>query len=193
MSQTATLAKKKAWTEAEIQSLPNSGYKHEVVNGELVMSPENNFQHENICSRLLMALGNFNQAHRLGVVLGSSAGCWMKNRNCRAPDLLFIPKERLIRLGFKFSTRKFFPGAPDLAVEILSPSNTRAEINERLKDFFSSGTQIAWIIAPKNERVEVCHSPTERKLISSRGFLEGEHLLPGFQYPITELFREWEW
>jgi len=71
----------KVWTEAEIQALPNDGYIHEVVNGELVTSPKNNFEHEHIGTRLLTALGVFNQSHRLGAVLGSNFGCWMHNRN----------------------------------------------------------------------------------------------------------------
>ena len=82
---------KKVWTEAELQALPDDGYIHEVVAGELVMHPKNNFEHEQIGTRLLTALENFNQAHRLGAVLGSSFGCWMHSRNCRALDLSFIP------------------------------------------------------------------------------------------------------
>jgi Uma2 family endonuclease len=117
----------------------------------------------------------------------------MHNRNCRAPDILFILKERLRSLGFRPSTRKFFPGAPDLAVEIRSPNNTRSEIHERLKDFFAGGTHVAWIINPAEECVEVCHSLIQRKLIGSGGFLDGEALLPGFKYPIADLFKEWDW
>lgn len=184
---------KKVWTEAEIEALSEDGYIHEIVNGELVMSPKNNFQHENICTRLLTAMEIFNRQRRLGVVLGSSAGFWMHNRNCRAPDISFIPKDRLLRTGFKPSTRQFFPGAPDLAIEILSPNNTRAEIDERLKDFFASGTQLAWIINPDDQCVEICHSPTRRTLLGSGGVLDGEQLLPGFQYPIADLFKEWDW
>ena len=60
-----------------------------------------------------------------------------------------------------------------------------------LKDFVASGTQIAWIIDP--ESVEVCHSATQRKLIGSGALLEGEHLLPGFQFPIASLFKDWDW
>ena len=138
-------------------------------------------------------MSTFAEANRLGAVLGSNAGCWMQNRNCRAPDISFLPKARLKKLGFKRSTRKFLPVAPDLAVEVLSPSNTRAEIDARLKDFFASGAQIAWIIDPSNECVEICRSPTDRKLIGSGGFLEGEHLLPGFKYAIADLFKEWDW
>src|SRR5689334_1909464 len=97
----------KVWTEAEIQALPNDGYIHEVVDGELVMRPKNNFQHEDIGAELLTALRTYAKSHRLGAVLGSNFGCWMENRNCRAPDISFISKARLLSMGFTPSTRKF--------------------------------------------------------------------------------------
>jgi Uma2 family endonuclease len=184
---------KRVWTEEELQALPDDGFIHEVVEGELVMSSKNNFEHENICGRLLSALHSFNVQHRLGVVRGSSTGYWMDNRNCRARDLSFIPKHRLESPNFKPSSKKFFPGAPDLAIEILSPNNSRSEIDARLRDFFSSGTQIAWIINPDTASVEICHSLTRRSLIGPGGQLDGEHLLPGFRYPIADLFKEWDW
>lgn len=184
---------KKIWSEEDLQALPEDGYIHEVVSGELILRPKDNFQHERICTRLLVALDTFNCAHQLGVVLGSSAGFWMFNRNCRAPDISFIPKQRLAKLGFSPTAETFFPGAPDLAVEVLAPSNTRAEIDARLKDFFASGTEIAWIIDPDTGSAEVCHSPTQRRLTGPGGELDGEHLLPGFRYPIADLFKDWGW
>jgi Uma2 family endonuclease len=184
---------RKVWTEEELQALPDDGYIHEVVNGELVMSPKNNPYHGDICADLLMSLRAFAKANRLGAVWDSSTGFWMFNRNCRAPDISFTTKERLRSLGFKRSTQRFFPGAPDLAVEVLSPNTTRAEIDERLRDFFDSGTQITWIINPDAECVEVCHSPTQRRLLGVGADLDGEHLLPGFRYPIADLFKEWDW
>ncbi len=189
----APALQKKIWTEADLQALPQEGYSHEVVNGELVISPKNNPYHGNICADLLMALQVFAKDRKLGAVWDSSTGFWMYNRNCRAPDISFISKERLKQHGFKRSTQKFFPGAPDLAVEVLSPNNTRAEIDERLRDFFASGTQIAWIIDPEKERVEICHSLAQRKLMGSGADLDGEHLLAGFRYPIADLFKEWDW
>jgi len=184
---------RKNWTEQELQSLPDDGFNHEVVDGELVMSPKNNFEHEGICGRLFAAMHDFNQKNRCGVLRGSSAGYWMTNRNCRAPDISFIPKERLTKLDFSPKARQFFPGAPDLAIEVLSPSNTRAEMDERLRDFFSSGTRIAWIIDPATQRVEVCYSMTNRRFIGPDGELDGEGLLPGFRYAIADLFKEWDW
>ncbi len=183
----------RVWTEGELQSLPDDGFVHEVVRGELVMSPKNNFVHGRICTRLLVALENFNCKHRLGVVLDSSTGFWMLNRNCRAPDVSFIPRARVEGLQFDLAAPKFFPGAPDLAIEILSPSNSRSEMDDRLRDFFSSGTQIAWLINPDTQSVEVCRSLTQRRLIGPGGELDGEHLLPGFRYPINDLFKGWGW
>jgi Uma2 family endonuclease len=183
----------RVWTEAELEALPEDGYLHEVVNGELIMSPKNNWYHGRICTRLVIAIGNFVTTHRLGAVLDSSTGFWMFNRNCRAPDVSFVPKSRLAALGFRPNEKRFFPGAPDLAIEVLSENNTRAEIDDRLRDFFASGTQIAWIIDPDLQRVEVCHSPTQRSLIGSGGFVEGEQLLPGFRYAIADLFKDWDW
>jgi Uma2 family endonuclease len=184
---------KKVWTEEELQALPEDGFIHEVVAGELVMSPKNNYQHESVFGRLFAALYQFNRTHRLGVVRGSSAGHWMNNQNCRAPDISFVPKARLESLNFKPTSKKFFPGAPDLAIEILSPNNTRSEITSRLRDFFASGTQIAWIINPETESAEVCHSLTQMRLVGPDGELAGEHLLPGFRYRISDLFKEWDW
>ena len=184
---------KKVWTEEELQALPEDGFIHEVVEGELVMSPKNSFEHENIVGRLFAAMHAFNRQHRLGVVRGSSTGYWMQNRNCRAPDISFIPRARLEKLGFKPCSRQFFPGAPDLAVEVLSPNNSRAEIQARLRDFFTSGTQLAWVVDPKTQSVEVCHSLTRRSLIGPGGELDGEHLLPGFRYSVSDLFKEWDW
>jgi Uma2 family endonuclease len=184
---------KRVWTEEELQALPDNGYKYELVDGELVMSPKNNFEHESLCARLFLALANFNHARHLGAVRGSNLGCWMHNRNCRAPDISFISKERLQAFGFRPSTRKFLPGAPDLVVEVVSPSNTRAEIDARLKDFFASGTKLAWIIRPEEQFVEVCHSPTERMILGLGAALDGGRVLPGFQFSIQELFEQEDW
>ena len=71
----------KVWTEAEIEALPEDGFLYEVVNGNLVMSPKNNFFHGRICMRLSSALDRYAIEHRLGLVLESSTGFWMLNRN----------------------------------------------------------------------------------------------------------------
>jgi len=179
------------WTEADFEALPEDGYIHELVHGELVMSLKNNYQHGDICAQLLAALRSYAEASKLGAVWDSSTGFWMRKRNCRAPDVSFVSKARL--KGLKRSAKQFFLGAPDLAVEILAPSNTRAEIDERLDDFFDSGTRLAWLVHPDEQFVEVCHSPTQRRILGPGAILNGEELLPGFEFPILDLFKEWDW
>lgn len=183
--------KRKVWTEAEIEALPEDGYNHEIVGGELVASPKHDWWHGEICVRVLTAIQSFASLHHLGAVWNSSTGFWMENLNCRAPHVSFVSKKRLF--GLKRCEAKFFQGAPDLAVEVLSPSNTRREVDDRLRDYFSSGAQLAWVIDPERELVEVCHSLTQRRLLGPGASLDGEQLLPGFQYPVADLFKEWEW
>ncbi len=181
----------KTWTETELQALSEDGYIHEVVNGNLVMSPKNNWQHGDICVRLIVAMATYVRERRLGAVFDSSTGFWMHNRNCRAPDVSFVRKDRLKNLDR--SSPAFFQGAPDLAVEILSPSMTRRDMDERLNDFFASGTRLAWVIDPARELAEICHSPTERRLLGSGGSMAAEYFLPGFLFPVSDLFEEWKW
>lgn len=185
------LLEQRVWTEAELRALPDNGYDFELVDGELVMSPKNNPEHGEICSRALTALKTYTDAHKLGAVWDSSTGYWMVNRNCRAPDISFVSKQRL--RGMKRPPRNFFEGAPDLVVEVLSPDDTRRELDARLRDFFSSGTRLAWLIDPKRQMIEVCRSLTERRLIGPDGELNGEDVVPGFRYKVAELFREWNW
>lgn len=182
---------KKVWDEATLTALPEDGYIHEVVNGELVMSPKNTFEHGQICARLLTALLSHVTENKLGVVLDSSTGFWMKNENCRAPDISFISRDRL--RGLTQPPRAFFRGAPDLAVEILPRSNSPSEVNDRLKDYFESGARLAWVVHPVERFAEICHSPTDRSLAGSEGNLEGGDVVQGFSYLIAKLFEPWDW
>jgi Uma2 family endonuclease len=186
-------APKRIWTEAELQALPEDGFIHELVDGEVVMSPKNDSFQGDICTRLSAALLTFVETRRLGAVWESNTGFRMNNLNIRAPDVSFVSRARLKAEGFRRSTRRFFPAAPDLAVEVLSLNNTREEIDSRLKDFFSSGTRLAWIIDPEAQRVEVCRSLVERRMAGSGSFLDGEDVQPGFRYPVADLFKNWDW
>lgn len=191
MTATEAAPARKLWTEAELQALPHDESNFELVDGELVISPKNNFEHGDICVKLSSALVQFVQERKLGVVLDSNTGFWMSNRNCRAPDVSFVAKARLA--GLKRPPRAFFQGAPDLAVEILSPHNTRREMDARLRDYFASGARLVWIVDPESESVEICDSPDLRRHVGPGGNLTGEPVLPGFRYPVENLFAPWDW
>ena len=102
-------------------------------------------------------------------------------------------RQRSRPAGLTWPLREFFNGAPDLAVEVLSPSNTPTEVTARLNDYFESGTRLAWLIHPEPQFVEVCQSPIERTIVGSGGQLDGGEVVSGFQYEIEALFRPWDW
>jgi len=181
-----TLAKK-LWTEEELLSLPDNGNKYELINGELSMVPTG-IEHEDIGATLLAALKRHVSEHKLGVVCGSSTGYWMKSGNLRSPDVSFISKARL--KGHKRPPKGFFRGSPDLAVEILSPSDTVENLHGKIVEYFENDTTLAWIINPEEQVVMVYHSPRPDKILAGNDTLQGEEVLRGFTFPVAELFAD---
>ena len=189
-----TIVQNKIWTDDELLSLPRDGNKYEVMKGELVVSPAG-IEHEEIGVRLIVALGKFVREQKLGIVCGSSAGYWMKPegyvpRNFLSPDVSFIAKERLG--GAKRAPKKFFNGAPDLAVEILSPSDTIEKLHEKIVDYFENGARLIWVVNVEEQFVLIYHSSQPDQLLRSGDMISGEEVIPGFTVPVSELFAELE-
>jgi Uma2 family endonuclease len=85
----------------------------------------------------------------------------------------------------------FLEGAPDLAVEILSPSNTVEEIDSKLIEYFENGARLVWVIQPKQKYVLVYRSAAEPdRLLKSADSLDGEDIVPGFTLPVADLFQK---
>ena len=151
------------------------------------MSPAGT-RHGDLAIQIAAALYNFG-ARRLGRVLDSSTGFRMQEGNVRSPDVSFLSRERL--RGLKKLPTGFFDGAPDLAVEILSPSDTLTGLHERLVEYFANGTRLAWVVNPLEETVlvyqEAAHS---ERLLHKGDVLEGAPLLPGFSLALSELFAD---
>ena len=176
-----------AWTEEDLMALPKDGYKRELIEGELVMSPAG-FDHEWIGGRLLTRMTVHAEQHRLGVVCGSSLGCWMSNDDLLCPDVSFISRARLS--STRLAPRKFFRGAPDLVVEIMSPFDTVGKVRKKMEDYFSSGARLAWTINPPEKSILVYRSSSADRLLRLTDTLDGEDVLPGFRLPLAELFAE---
>jgi Uma2 family endonuclease len=180
----------KVWTDQELMALPDDGNKYELVDGELIVS-NSGLEHGYIAAILASALYSFVVARKLGVVLGSSTAFTMKTGNKRSPDVSFLSKNRL--QGLKKLPKGFGQGAPDLAVEILSPSNTTAEIHGKIVEYLENGTKLIWVINPEEEYVLVYKSnPSPDRLLSSVDILSGEEILPDFSFPVADLFPQFD-
>ncbi len=189
----------KTWTDEQFMALAQGGQGYKLVNGEPVAMGNSGALHSYVCSLLLAALTTYNSlSKRLGLVFDSSTAFTMANGNRRSPDVSFFAKDRL--QGMSELPLGFLDGAPDLAMEVLSPGNTMAEIHDKLVEYFENGTRLAWVIHPGERYGLVYRSAQEpdRLLKSadlldgyekSADLLDGYEVIPGFTFPMADLFH----
>lgn len=178
----------KIWTDAEFMALPHDGHRYEIVNGELIDMGGSGALHGNIAVILSSALFTVVNNRKLGVLLDSSTAFKMKNGNKRSPDISFFAKERL--QGMTELPVGFLEDAPDLAIEILSPSNTVEEMDGKLVEYFESGARLVWVANPTQRYILVYRCAREPdRLLKSADALDGEDVIPGFALPVAELFQ----
>jgi Uma2 family endonuclease len=177
----------KIWTDEELMALPKDGHKRELLHGEIIMSPTG-YRHERIAAIIMSAMLQHATKHRLGVVCGSSLGCWMESGNLLSPDVSFIAKSRLP--SGAVDEEKYFRGAPDLVVEVLSPWDRPVRMREKMEDYFLSGTRLAWVVNPIERNALVYRGPEADRLLRVTDALEGDDVLPGFKLPLAEVFAE---
>lgn len=158
----------------------------ELVRGELIMMSPGRGRHAAVGMRIGRALLNFVQANGLGEVFDSSAG-YVVSRDpdtVREPDVSFLGAERLKTQNLD----AFLEGAPDLAVEVLSPGNSALEMHGKLVDYFDAGCRVVWIIDPTDRTVTVHRPDGQEILLTEDNTLTEEELLPGFVLAVREIF-----
>lgn len=124
--------------------------------------------------------------HDLGVALGADGMLRLRPRLVRIPDVSFISWDQIP--SGEFPSQPIPDLYPDLAVEVLSDSNTPAEIERKLSEYFEAGCRLAWIVDPKTHTADVYTSPTDCQHLRSSQSLDGGDVLPGFKLPLKELF-----
>lgn len=189
-SRPATIAPlRKKWTDTELMALPNDGYKRELLDGEIVMSPAG-YEHGRQITRLLVALSSHVDSNNLGDVVEGQSGFRMKSGDVLCPDISFVAKDRLAALGRRPSG--FFPGAPDLAVEVLSPGEKKNILERKIRLYFDNGARLAWLIDMRRQVVSAYSSVTQKQELGTGDFLDGQSVLPGFRFPVERLFAGFE-
>ncbi len=180
---------KKVWTDEAFMALPNNGHRYEIVNGELIDMGNSGAKHGYIAIILSSALFAVVMSKKLGVLFDSSTAFKMKNGNKRSPDIAFFAKERL--QGMTELPSGFLEGAPDLAVEVLSPGNTVEEIDAKITEYFENGTRLVWVISPTQHYILIYRSAQEPdRLLKSVDNLDGEEVIPGFSLTVSDLFQK---
>jgi Uma2 family endonuclease len=175
------------FTADDLWRLRNDDMRHELVQGELrTMAPAGG-EHGAIGIRTAGPLWAFVEQRKLGVVVGSETG-FVLARNpdtVRAPDVAFISAARVPSAGIP---QKFWPGAPDLAVEVISPGDTLQEVEEKVDEWLAAGTTLVWVINPKRKRVTVYRPPRSVTILEIGEELDGQDVVPGFKCRVADLF-----
>jgi Uma2 family endonuclease len=176
-------------TADELLALPmGRGKRYELVAGELrVMSPAG-WEHGEFVYNLQTLLGYFIRQNRLGRGFGAETGFLLKRNpdTVRAPDFAFIAKQNLPKTR---PTEAFWPGAPDLAVEVLSPGDTSGEVKEKIDEWLAAGCAAVWVVDPKLQTVTIYQSPSDVRVVTAGETLHGDPVVPGFSCAVEELFR----
>jgi Uma2 family endonuclease len=143
-------------------------------------------------SRIGLKLGAritlFVEERNLGLVTGEQGFLRLTTGRVRGPDVAFVAWNRLP--GGRESTDPVPNLAPTLAVEVLSPGNTKKEMEDKLADYFRSGVELVWYVYPDRKQVQVFTGPDAVTLLDQTGTLDGGTTLPGFAIPLVELFAE---
>jgi Uma2 family endonuclease len=150
----------------------------ELVRGVLVVSEPPGYLHGEITARLARILGNYAEAQDLGQVLAGDAGFKLAADpdTVRGPDVAFIRRERLPHP----SPMGYAALAPDLVVEVLSPSDRPGEMLVKVGDWLEAGARLVWVIDPERRIARVYRQDGSESTIADAGHLDGEDVLTGF-------------
>jgi Uma2 family endonuclease len=174
-------------TADELWRLPEDHLRHELVRGRLRTMPLRTMLHGLVTSRFNSALWQRGEIDRHGeVVIG--VGCHIVSNpdTVRAPTIAFIRRERL---ALVVDSEGYFPGAPDLAVEIVDVNDTYMDVNDRVSDWLDHGTQLVFLVNPYGKRVTVFHPDMTGVVLGLDDVLSGEDVVPGWTMSVRELFR----
>ena len=144
-------------------------------------------EHGILESELARHLGNFNATHKLGWVLSGEVGVYTRYNpdTVRGVDVLFVSRKRL-----PTPSGKALKVAPELVVEIISPSDRWHDMREKLEEYFAIGVERVWVVEPGTKTVLVFRTPTDLSKLSEADTLRGEGILGEFALPLAELFAD---
>jgi len=172
-------------TADQLFRMPDDGYCHELVEGRLTTVSPPGFVHGICGGRLIAALERHVREQGLGYV-AQDTGFTLRTDpdTVRAPDVAFVAAARIPRGDLPL---KYWPGAPDLAVEVLSPRERG--IDRKIEDYLTSGARAVWIVRPRDRTVTVHHPAAPPRVFQEDELLEDPQVMPGFRYPLRDLFE----
>jgi Uma2 family endonuclease len=175
-------------TANDLLRMPDDGFRYELVRGELrKMSPAGHKQGR-IAMKVATPLDTHVTANDLGAVYAAETGFLLSSDpdTVRAPDISFVSRERLDDVG---DVEGYWPGAPDLVVEVMSPGDTYGEVEGKVLEWLDAGARMVVVVNARKHSVSAYRSLTDIVVLTENDTLDGADIVPGWRMSVKDIFR----
>lgn len=174
-------------TADELLQLPDDGQQHELVRGQLLTMSPTSSRPAMVATRFGLEIGVFVRQHGLGEVGGADWGFKLQSDpdTVRAPDFAFVRADRIPPEGVPPG---FWPGAPDLALEVLSPTDRFADVMTKVEEYLAAGTRMVIVVDPEARVTRVFRPDHPVRVLGPDDTLAGEDVLPGFRLQLSQVW-----
>ncbi len=173
-------------TAEDLMRMPDDGLRYELVKGEIRRMAPAGAPHGHVAVRLTWRLAQYVEANNLGAVFAAETGFKIAQDpdTVRAPDVAFVARERIPSGGMPSG---YWPGAPDLAVEVVSPGDSYVEVEDKVLDWLEAGTHMVIVVNP-GKRVVSVYRALKAVVLTENDVLDGADVVPGWSVPVKDLF-----
>jgi Uma2 family endonuclease len=172
-------------TADELLAMPRDSFRYELVKGELIRMSPTGGEHGTITAILTVVVGHFVREKKLGLVFGAETGfkIAVEPDTVRALDFAFVSRERIPESGIP---KGYWIGAPDLAVEVVSPGDIYGEVEDKVLEWLDAGARMVVVVNPRRCTVTVYRSRSDVKILAENEELNREDVLPGFACKVSD-------
>ena len=174
-------------TADDLLRLPDDGHRYELLEGRLVKMAPVGFRHGRYAARFCSLLGPYVHNHQLGIVVTAETGFRLASDpdTVRAPDVAFVSRSRAEDTGDELG---FFAGAPDLALEVVSPNDSYTEVESKALLWLEAGSKAVVVLDPGPRTLTVYRSRSDIVILTGDDILDLQDVVTGWTLPLRELF-----
>lgn len=177
----------KLLTADDLLRMPDDDFRYELIDGELCTMAPAGSQHGRVVLNVTTPLHRFVRENDLGVVFAAETGFKLRADpdTVRAPDAAFVAKQRFAQVG---DVSGYWPGAPDLAIEVLSPGDRFSEVEEKIFDWLDAGTRLVIVLDPRKRTATAYRSRASIRVHTDAEMLDASDVVPGWLLRVAEAF-----
>jgi Uma2 family endonuclease len=174
-------------TADDLLRMPDDGLRYELVKGRLIPMPPAGNIHGKRTMRLGWRLAQHVEANNLGVVFAAETGFKLASNpdTVRGVDIAFVSQQRVEEAG---DVEGYWPGAPDLAVEVVSPGDTYTEVEQKVAEYLDAKAKAVWVVNPRRRSITVYRSLSDITILTEQDTLDAQDVVPGFRCRVSEVF-----